>query len=168
MNPIDFHNFIAPAAATFFDEKYNSKEAQAQILAIGLQESQFKYRRQLIGGHKRWWESLKGPAVSYFQFERIGIRGVLEHHSTEHLADYVLKMFDYPSNVGTIHRALVHNDLLAAVFARLALYRYPAPLPVRGEFSTGWIQYLDVWRPGKPHPERWEENFNRAWKIVDG
>lgn len=168
MSPLIFDQYITTAALNLFDLKFSTPQAQAMILAIGLQESDFKHRRQLIGFHRNWWESLKGPAAGYFQFERIGIRGVLEHHTTGDMARTVLKILGYPEDVDAIHRGLVHNDMLAAAFARLALYRIPDRLPEKGEYVYAWQQYLEVWRPGKPHPDRWPERFADAWRIVEG
>jgi hypothetical protein len=167
MLPETFHSIVEPAAAKLFPTRFSSPEASAMILAIGLQESGFMHRRQLIGANRNWWQSLRGPATGFFQFETIGIRGVLEHHTTGPLARSVLQMFGYPTDdVATIHRALVHNDILATAFARLALFRLPDRLPSSVEHHKGWEQYIEAWRPGKPHPERWGENFNRAWSIV--
>jgi hypothetical protein len=138
------------------------------ILAIGLQESQFIHRQQLIGTSRHWWQSLKGPAVSFFQFERAGINGVLRHHASREMALVVLDLLGYPEDVSVLWRAMKHNDLLAACFARLALWRLPERLPMQDEHMKGWDQYIEAWRPGKPHPERWADNYLRAWDVVLG
>lgn len=161
-----FHRFIAPAAAEFFPAKFNTPEAQAMILAVGLQESEFTHRQQLIGSIRDWWKSERGPAVSFFQFERIGIREVLRHRASRDLAIHVLDMFGYPPEVEVVFDALKHNDLLAAVFARLALWRHPAPLPMEHQATGAWFQYTGVWAPGKPKPLKWPDNYRRAWEIV--
>lgn len=166
MNPVDFHRYVLVAAMQLFEHRLLSPEAQAMIIAIGLQESQFLHRQQLVGGNRKWWQSVHGPAVSFFQFEKIGIEGVLEHHASRDMATSALIRFGYPSDVKVIHEALKHNDLLAAVFARLALYRYPESLPDSSNPDEGWDQYLAVWRPGKPHPERWDDNFSQAWDVI--
>ena len=79
MRPALFYKLVAKPAVDIFDPKFNSREAHAMILAIGLQESDFRSRQQLIGGVRDWWKSERGPAVSFFQFERVGIRGVQKY-----------------------------------------------------------------------------------------
>ncbi len=161
------HRFLLPAAAELFPAELHTKEAQAMLLAIGMQESDFVHRQQLIGNHRKWWESIKGPARSYWQFEIIGIFGVLDHPATRAMALRLCQRLGYPPEPRVIHQAVTHNDLLAAGFARLALYRLPYPLPTRDQDENGWNQYIEAWRPGKPKPDRWPERFKRAWEIVD-
>lgn len=168
MTPSDFRLIVLPAAMSVFPAHLSTPEAQALILAIGLQESDFEHRQQLIGNHRNWWESMKGPAVSFFQFERIGIAEVLRHHATSDDAFEFTQRLGYPTDVGTLWEALKHNDLLAAGFARLALRRVPEALPGPQDVDEGWKQYLQVWRPGKPRPERWHSRYRRAWGIVKG
>jgi hypothetical protein len=161
-----FYDLVAPAAASFFPPTLNTPRSRAMILAIGLQESQFKHRQQLIGGYRDWWKSITGPAVSFFQFEKIGIRGVLEHPASRDMALELIGNLGYPEDVNVLWKALRHNDILAAGFARLALWRLPSALPDPDEGKLAWLQYVDAWRPGKPHPERWGANWVEAWEIV--
>ena len=135
----------------------DSMEAEAQLFAIGLQESRLKHRRQ-IGG----------PARGFWQFEHGGgVRGVLFHPQTRGHIRAVLSALSYDDSVATSYEAIEHNDLLACAFARLLLWTLPQPLPTRGESASAWQQYLDAWRPGKPHPAKWEENFAQGWKLAD-
>lgn len=168
MKPQDVYDFLLPACLALFPAEYSSKEAQAMMIAIGLQESDFKHRQQLVGNHRNWWQSLTGPAVSMWQFERVGIRGVLEHRTTGPLIRLVLDKLGYPADVETIYKAIIHNDILAVCFARLLLFTVPDPLPTRNQPAKGWEQYVWAWRPGKPKPDRWQERFSRAWEIVGG
>lgn len=161
-----FYDLVAPAAANFFSPALNTPRSRAMIIAIGLQESQFKHRQQLIGGYRDWWKSITGPAVSFFQFEKIGIRGVLEHPASRDMALELIDNLGYPEDVHTLWQALRHNDILATGFARLALWRIPDALPDPDEETLAWLQYVDSWKPGKPHPERWGANWARAWEIV--
>lgn len=161
------HGFLVSACLQLFPDRYNTPPARAMLLAIALQESDFIHRQQLIGNHRNWWESLKGPATSFWQFERIGIRGVLEHHTTGPLIREVLDTLGYPEDVGTIHTAVTHNDILAACFARLLLWQVPQALPGPDQASEAWRQYLRAWRPGKPRPERWQSRYHTAWNIVE-
>jgi hypothetical protein len=168
VTPETLNSFLVPACLSLFPEKYNTPEARAMLIAIALQESDLEHRQQLIGNHRNWWESLNGPATSYWQFEKIGIRGVLEHRKTGPLAREVLEKLGYPEDVNTIHKAIAHNDILAVCIARLALYRLPQPLPQRDQSEMGWNQYVEAWRPGKPKRERWAERFELAWQVVGG
>lgn len=168
MNPKAAHDFLIPACLSLFPSKYDSPQARAMLIAIALQESDFIHRQQLIGNHRHWWQSINGPARSFWQFERIGISGVLEHHTTGGLARRVLSTLGYPDDVNTIHKAVTHNDILAVCFARLLLWQLPQALPGRDQPALGYRQYLQAWRPGKPRPERWQSRFETAWSIVTG
>lgn len=166
MTPEIAHKILLPASKSLFKSSWYTPEAQAMMIVIALQESDFIHRQQLIGHHRNWWESIKGPAVSFWQFERIGIRGVLTHHSTRQKAAEICEMFGYPTDVEVLHQALKHNDLLAACFARLLLYTVPQRLPSKNEPAEGWNQYLIAWRPGKPSQHRWSDRWAKAWSIV--
>lgn len=161
------HRFLVPAVRQLFPEKWFIPEAKAMMIVIGLQESDFIHRQQLIGHNRNWWQSINGPAVSFWQFERIGIRGVLEHHATRKHALKVLEVFGYPEDIETLHQALKHNDLLAVCFARLLLFTVPQRLPSKNEPAEGWNQYLIAWRPGKPKQNRWSDRWAEAWRIVE-
>lgn len=168
MNPRTAHDFLLPACLSLFPEKYDSPASRAMLIAIALQESDFIHRRQLIGNHRHWWQSINGPAVSFWQFERIGIRGVLDHHTTGDLIRIVLNKLGYPDDLGTIYKAIIHNDILAVCFARLLLWQLPQALPNRGQSALGYRQYLQAWKPGRPRPDRWQSRFETAWSIVEG
>ena len=155
MNPQDYHDIIFPVALSLVPEGWDSPEARAQLLAIALQESQFKHRRQ-IGG----------PALGFYQFELIGVRGTFLHHRTGPDTQAIAKVLGYETAERT-HLALEDNDILATVLARYNIYNYPAALPVEGDAEEGWRQYLRRWRPGRPRQKRWESNFREAWRIVN-
>lgn len=141
-------------ALTLLPDIMRGRRAEAMLLAIGLQESRFKYRRQ-VGG---------GPARGFWQFERAGgVVGVMTHPESESLARSITEVLRYDFNSADIHAALEHNDLLAACFARLLLWTDPEPLPgIRSAADQGWHYYLRTWRPGKPHPETWPEFWDMA------
>lgn len=153
--------FIIPAAYDLLPAPMASPAATAMLLAIGLQESKFLHRRQLKGG----------PARGFWQFERGGgVVGVLRHPATAVPVRAALGRLRYASIANSpsdCHELLADNDVVAAVFARLLLWTVPGRLPTRSQQAAGWRQYIDGWRPGKPHPETWAENFRRAWELVD-
>lgn len=143
----------------------NSPEATAMLLSIGLQESKFKHRRQIIASGK------PGPASGFWQFERGGgVKGVSTHVGVKDHVEQTLEALRYShglSDYMTTHALLEHHDVLACVCARLLLWTVPGTLPNADQPDLGWKQYLNGWRPGKPHPENWNENFSRAWAIVN-
>jgi len=150
---------VIPAAYGLLPANMNSPEATAMLLAIGLQESRFLHRKQ-IGG----------PAMGFWQFESGGgWRGVICHASTTVHAQHVLKTLGYDGDPG--YEALERDDILACAFARLLLYTLPGRLPGRFEEEEGLRQYLEAWRPGKPHPETWNSFYEQAWnaqKVTGG
>jgi hypothetical protein len=149
--------FTIPAAFSLLPESMRSEKAAAMLLAIGLQESKFRHRAQ-IGG----------PALGFWQFEENGVRGVLRHAATSEPAFNALRSLSYSDApiIFAVHKSLCHNDVLACAFARLLLWTLPSGLADRDQPERGWEQYLAAWRPGKPHPETWKSNFNRAWSLV--
>lgn len=142
--------WVLPAAADLLPSSMRSTDADRELMAIAWQESRLRHRAQ-IGG----------PARGFWQFELGGVRGVLDHRATALHAARVLEQLQYRDPTPReIQAALQHNDVLAAVFARLLLWTLPEPLPTTA--AAGWNQYLDAWRPGKPHPATWAD----AWEIA--
>lgn len=149
---------VISAGLAFLPERFNSPEARAMLLAIGLQESGFRFRRQMGDG----------PARGYWQFEQSGgVAGVMRHPQTSGYALDVARRLDYPFVANVLWAGLEHNDVLAVVFARLNLFWLPSALPGRDECERAWRQYLSAWRPGQPHAETWASYFSRAWDCVD-
>lgn len=157
--------FSIPAAYTLLPPSMHSRAATALMLAIALQESRIEYRRQqpLRAGMPY------GPARGFWQFEKNGgVAGVLLHPKTRPYAESAAAALKYPADPGACHEAITHNDVLAAVFARLLLWTLPEPLPSPANPDEAWRQYLSAWRPGKPHPETWASFYERAWDVVAG
>jgi hypothetical protein len=157
---------VITPALRLLPPQLDSPEARAMMLAIALQESRFQHRIQLLGPSRNWWQSLNGPARSFLQFEKIGVRGVLEHRASRALALEVLSHLRYPDDPVRIHEALAHNDLLAFALARLALRRFPTALPKEGDYEESWRQYIAIWAPGKAHRHTWDEFYDLAWSAV--
>ena len=129
------------------------------LLAIGLQESRFRYRIQRPAG----------PARGFWQFERGGgVAGVLTHSSSRaHLRDALVRLCYAPDMASAeLHTVIAHNDIAAAVCARLLLWTDPRPLPRTHEGDIGWACYLRNWRPGTPHIETWPGFYAAAWHRV--
>lgn len=140
---------INPAMA-LLPSKMDSDEARVEMLAIGLQESEFKHRVQVLNGGGR------GAARSFWQMERGGgVIGVLTHPSSRRLARDVCLARKVTPASPDVWAAMEFDDVLGAAFARLLLYTDPLRLPAVTDTDGGWALYERVWRPGKPHPEKW-------------
>lgn len=141
---------------TLLPPRMDSPAAKAMLLAIGLQESEWQHRRQIVG-----------PARGYYQFERDGgVIGVMTHRITSYHAMETARALDYRFDANVIYYALECDAVLASIFARLLLWSLPQPLPSAGEVTEAYSQYLEAWRPGRPRPSDWPSNFERAWQAV--
>lgn len=151
------HEHTIPSALSLLPGKMDSLAARAMLLAIGLQESRFVHRIQVPNG----------PAHGFWQFERGGgVAGVLTHPATQPIIHPILDLLCYPATAADCYAAIVHNDVLACVFARLLLWTDPRVLPPASASEKGLAIYLATWRPGKPHPQTWPQNFAEGWRIV--
>lgn len=146
-------SLVYPAAMTFLPARMDSPEAKALALAIGFQESGFAHRKQ-VGG----------PAHGFWQFEEGGVNDVLGHSATKPVIDAILPVLTVKP--WEVYYAIAYHDVLACILARLLLWTHPSALPKRDNVSVAWNYYLDLWRPGKPHREMWDGNFERAWNMV--
>lgn len=142
---------VEQAYAEVLPAKYRCDEATVLLLAIGLQESRFRTRQQ-IGG----------PARGFWQFEKGGIRGVLDHEATAATARAVCQSRGIMPTVQSVYARMLEDDLLGCAFARLLLYTDPAPLPKLGQREAAWAYYVRNWRPGKPHPGTWPTLYSDA------
>ena len=141
----------------------DSKEARVMLYAIGLQESRFTHRAQVIDGGG------KGPARGYWQFERGGgVTGVLRHPASRFWMSSVCNARNVPAQPMNVWLALETDDVLAAAAARLLLFTDPARLPAIGGQSDAWRQYIRNWKPGKPHPSTWQECYKTAIEAIGG
>lgn len=152
--------YTVPAAYSLLPPAMASPAATAMLLAIGLQESKFEKRRQM---------QAVDPALSFWQFERAGVQGVMTHSRSKVHLEAALRALRYSAilrEVSACHKVIEHHDPLAFVYARLLLWTHLAKLQTRDQAEIAWNQYMDLWRPGKPHPETWKANYVRAWELV--
>lgn len=120
-----------------------NRRSRLMLLAIGLQESRFEHRAQILNGGG------KGPARGFWQFERGGgVKGVLEHRASAKLAEQVCKARGIVADRSTVWEALERDDILACAFARLLLITDPSALPSEEDAESAWRYYLRNWRPG--------------------
>lgn len=171
MSPSEVNTRILNRMFGMFPANYDTREARVALLAIGLQESGFTSRRQLISkvidGKKRLVP--EGPAIGLWQFEqgneksRGGVWGVMNHFRVGPLAKQVCRELGIAFDAKTVWLAMETNDLLAACFARLLLLSDAQKLPKVGDQDGAWELYAKrTWRPGKPHPDTWPANYKAA------
>jgi len=130
--------------------------ARRMLLAIAMQESGLRHRAQVPVDHAHGW----------WQFERGGgVTGVLRHPATAKLASACCAAAVVEPEPAAVWRALEGHDRLATAFARLLLWTDPHPLPATE--AEGWDCYLRLWRPGKPRPAEWPENWRAADELTE-
>lgn len=126
------------------------------MLAIALQESGLRHRRQVTAGGQE-----SGPASGYVQFEQGGgCKGVLTHKSVASKMINICSAYDVNPTPAGLWEAMRYNDIVAMCAARLLIYTLPKGLPTTSE--QGWDQYMAAWRPGRPHPQTWAKNWQAA------
>lgn len=150
----------------------DSLPARIQLLAVGLQESGFRDRRQLLSvvdpatGHT----VLKpvGAAKSFWSGELGGgmVHGVRVHPTTRALATALYIARSVRATESAIWNAIEDDDVLAAGLARLLLYTDPYKLPALGRSQDAWDLYVRCWRPGKPKRDTWDAFYLRALEFV--
>lgn len=129
---------IVPTFQHLLPGKFDSAPARVQLLAIAMQESELRTRRQ--DG---------GPARSLWQFEQGGgIHGVLTHPASSIWAKAVCLHRAVAPTEGDVYAAFLVDDLLACAFARLLLWTDAAALPALGDADGAWAYYQRNWRPG--------------------
>lgn len=154
------HEAINPALA-LLPGPMDTKEARVQMLAIGMQESEFLKRCQVLPGGGR------GPAHGFWQMERGGgVLGVLTHFASRFHAASICKARGVNPDSVAVWEALEKDDVLAAAFARLLLWTDGLRMPGINDADGAWALYARVWRPGKPHPEKWPANHAAARSQV--
>ena len=175
MTPMQLHELAIAPALTLLPPKMASPEAIRMLVALAHQESGLKYRQQVLRRSRQWWE-WRGPARGWWQFESIGLRGVLEHRASRLYAHSVAATLGYelppgymPAWLGSLHESLKHNDVLAAAIARLLLWTLPRRLPESEEGGLG--QWVDAWRPGAwwrgdgPKRDRLRARWTESWAV---
>jgi len=135
---------IDPALA-WLPAKMNTIEARQEMLTIGLQESQFEHRWQVLNDPKK-----KGPARSFWQGEQGGgmVTGTMTHPASKELVRAACAERKVAFTSWAIWTAIENDDVLAAILARLLLWTEPGPLPRVTDEDSAWDLYLHAWRPG--------------------
>lgn len=144
-------------AFEMLDEKLDTPEARVLMFAIAMQESKLIYRRQIRGPARGLWQFEEGTRAS-----RGGVWGVYLHPTSKRPLENFCEELGIECDPEIIYETLEYNDILAAGVARLLLVTDPRPLPEIGDQDAAWQYYVRNWRPGKPHPDAWEENYEAA------
>ncbi|MFY1881496.1 hypothetical protein ACOTCJ_18150 [Achromobacter xylosoxidans] len=147
---------IGPALAVL-PAGMDTSAARVMLLAIGLQESRFLHRRQIVGPARGFWQFEKGTRAS-----RGGVWGVFLHAASKAHLVALCRARSVACDPDAIYSALEYDDVLAAGVARLLLWTDPKALPAVGDAGAGWSLYLRTWRPGKPHPHTWPDLYRQA------
>jgi len=151
MHPDTFALNIVNPALSFLTSidgiLYNTLLARKLLIAIAWQESRLEHREQI-----------RGPARGFWQFEKAGVQGVLNHAQSKRQILKVLDVLEIAE--GDVMTAIRFNDVLACCFARLLLWTDPSKLP--DNRYDAWDYYIRNWRPGKPHRETWDS----AWRLA--
>lgn len=159
---------VAPSidtALSWLPARMDSPAARVLLVAIGMQESRFRHRYQIVAGQP----GAKGPARGFWQFERGGgVQGVLSHPASFWWARGVCSVRKVSPESQPVWEALERDDVLAAAFARLLMWTDTRPLPAVGDARGAWEMYLRVWRPGKPHERTWQDCYDAAMLAVVG
>jgi hypothetical protein len=91
-----------------------------------------------------------------------GVLGVLTHPASKFIAADICEKRDVAPNSQAVWDAIEHDDVLAAVFARLLLWADSLRLPAVDDAAGAWALYLRVWRPGRPNRASWDEFHAQA------
>jgi hypothetical protein len=134
--------------------------ARRTLLAFSLQE----VGAGLSARYQNSPSTQPGPARGFWQFETAGVTGVFSHQASRDLLRAVCDRCTVVHQVNAIWRALEGHDTLAAAVARLLLWTHPQALP--STESQAWDQYMFLWRPGRPHPQRWAGHWAAASSSV--
>lgn len=117
---------------------------------------------------RRLEQQVGGPARGDYQFEKGGgVKGVMTHAASKDHCKTVCKARGVQFDADAIYEAIGTDPILAAALARLLLWTDPKPMPAAGDEKGGWALYERVWRPGKPHPDRWAANYAKGMKEAD-
>jgi len=144
-------------ALSLLPPRLTSDTARAMLVAVALQESDLRHRRQ-IGG----------PAVSYLMWEpgsQSALPGLLRHRASSGMAAEFTAALDYADlTPEELRQACITDSVLCAGLGRLLIWTLPEPLPAN--VLEAYSQYIAAWRPGKPTKRRWPSRWRQAWETV--
>ena len=137
---------IRPTLA-WMGKPYDSPEAARMLACIAQTESSCLHRRQISGPARSWWQCEPPTLHDLLKRWQLGV-------------DKLTALGLYPAIWDDPRTVLEWSETAGCVVARGLLWLDPHPLPTTAE--DGLATYLRVWRPGRPHPER----FTAAWAAL--
>ena len=159
MTPAEFVTKVIEPGASFLEAMTGTtspRPARRWLLAVSMQESALAHRFQVLAN------GAAGAARGWWQFEQGGgVAGVLRHATSRPRILVCCDAMGVRAEPAALWRAIEGNDLLAYACARLLLLTDPGPVPETE--GAAWACYADrLWRPGKPHPDKWPGNWDAA------
>ena len=110
MTPEYALSLVIRPVLSWMGSRYSSVDAERMMLAIGIQESGFQHRRQIVGIAEY------GPARGWWQFERPGVAEALR--GDRH--DLIMRL-GLPNDPDQLHSIIQWSEAGAAVCARQAV-----------------------------------------------
>lgn len=123
-------------------------EREALLVAIAMQESKLRYRRQVPRGPAQSWWQIEPPTAVDCLRRCPPVRELWRELGLG------LWLGDGPKDQGRIE-GLAESELGACAVAAGILRLHPGALPWIDEPEKAWRYYLAAWRPGKPRIEGW-------------
>lgn len=160
-----FKHAILPAFTRYMSHPKQSVKAMVQIIATGLQESQVMFRKQVPSGPARGFLQIEPPTAIAAYDKDAYLRGELMNlrlNTTQLLpTNTTAARRNYLANVCEL------NDPACVLIGRSIMWLDPSPIPEIGDVEGAWDFYaLKTWRPGKPRPEHWWDNYMQAVNVV--
>jgi hypothetical protein len=161
MTPQTADQLIIVPTLAWLGAPYDSPEARLLLLAIALQESHLKHRKQQPVAHaKGFWQFEKGGGCAGFETD--------PHQKVFRKAATAL---NFPFRSAETWTLIGEGaDHLACVMARGLLWSHPKPLPTIGDEEAAFAYYLKQWRPAPKNREknrlRWTTTYPMAREVT--
>jgi len=153
---------IKPTLLWLAPQRWDGRDAWRMLIAIAMQETGLRHRDQLS---RDGTAGQVGPATGWWQLELGGgFRGVERHVATRDVLLQARKALALPERDEQRWASICWGDAYACLLARALLWTHADPLASAA--ADGWQQYLELWRPGKPHPEAWAGAWSAALSAV--
>ena len=160
------HSDVRPALLRMFPQ-FQGRTPECMLLTIAGQETNLAYVYQMDSQGK----PIQTLARGLWQFELVGVEGCLNHPANGWLAPFLEQNGFAGLTPEMIHWALPASTSLATWLARANLWWYAEdliePIADYDHAEAAWQQYLDIWRPGKPHRETWDAHWLAAVEAVN-
>ncbi len=133
----------------------NGDDASVLLLATGLQESRFCYRREL-GGY----------GLGYWKLHADKVARVFAHAGCREPLERLCEAVGVECTPRAVHAALEYNDQLATAITRLLLHTATRRLPAQAHPEQAWLLYLQLWKPALPRHLSWTPLHRNACNAL--